>query len=300
MIDQGRISRPVLGILAVVLLALPACATVEGRQSSAGEGRGEPPDVRILRSHVWIYRSGAEVVVEHRGIYIVTFGGETEDVSIIHRLKDSNGRTLSERAERKTRPPGVYPVTFKMQVPAGASRADRLAIELSIRTSFGSASDAKPFAFLPSWAGPPTDREKAMEIHSHLRSGRLKCPPGRLPAVREVADASGQVSEVSIECMRGDSPRGARGQIGLSYPGSGRFYPIERSRYPEFYRICDLDGNGELSMAEIGRIQRTLNDITRRHPEGDVDAIVREFMRTPIGGADARERRRVSLPSVSF
>lgn len=66
---------------------------------------------------------------------------------------------------------------------------------------------------------------------------------------------------------------------GIFYPKSGAFYPIEKSRYPEFYRKCDLDGDGKITLYELGKMQRKFNGITAKYPEGDVNSIVKEFLK---------------------
>jgi hypothetical protein len=65
----------------------------------------------------------------------------------------------------------------------------------------------------------------------------------------------------------------------IFYPKTGAFYPIKKSRHPEFYKKCDLDGDGVITLYELGKMQRKFNRITAKYPEGDVDSIVKEFVK---------------------
>jgi hypothetical protein len=283
MAEKRKLFRYAAALPAAVLLALPACATVEGRPFSAG-GRpgGASSGVKILKTGVHVFDAGDRIAIEHRGVYMVSFDGDAEEVVVTHRLKDDSRRTLSERTTRRTQRPGIYPVTLAAQVPPGLPRNERFMLEFAVQTPFGSATSDRMFALTPTAFPRPTEREKIMEIHNYLKSGTMKCPPGRRPVVREVSNGSGSVAEISLECLSRGSLKGAREETGINYPKTGRFYPIDRSKHPEFYRKCDLDGDGNLSMEEMARVQRTLSGITKRHPEGAVDAIVREFVSAPI------------------
>ncbi len=68
-------------------------------------------------------------------------------------------------------------------------------------------------------------------------------------------------------------------ETGIFYPKTGAYYPIERARYPEFYRKCDLNHDGIVMLSELGKAQREFHKITDKYPEGDVDSIVREFVK---------------------
>lgn len=68
----------------------------------------------------------------------------------------------------------------------------------------------------------------------------------------------------------------------IFYPKTGAFYPIKESRHPEFYKKCDLDGDGIITLYELGKTQYEFNRITAKYPEGDVDSIVKEFVSTRI------------------
>ncbi len=279
MAEQGNSSRFAAALLAAGLLALPACATVADRPFTASDPRA---GVKVLSAGVQVFDAGDRIAIEHRGIYMVSFDGDAEEVVVTHRLKDASGRTLSEKTTRRTQRPGIYPVTLAAHVPPGLPRNEWFVLEFAVRTPFGSAVSNREFTLTPTAFRRPTEREKIMEVHDYLKSGTMKCPPGRRPAVREVSNRYGNVMEVSLECIQRSNPKGAREETGINYPKTGRIYPIDRSKYPEFYRKCDLDGDGKLSMEEMARVQRTLNVITKRHPEGAVDAIVREFVSAPI------------------
>jgi len=68
-------------------------------------------------------------------------------------------------------------------------------------------------------------------------------------------------------------------ETGIFYPKTGAYYPIERARYPEFYKKCDSNRDGIVMLSELGKAQRELNKITDKYPEGDVDSIVKEFVK---------------------
>ncbi|MBI2172653.1 MAG: hypothetical protein HYT73_00380 [Candidatus Aenigmarchaeota archaeon] len=52
-----------------------------------------------------------------------------------------------------------------------------------------------------------------------------------------------------------------------------------RERYPEFYRRLDRNHDGSVSQHEIAEYQKTFSDATGKYPEGDMDSVVREFLR---------------------
>jgi len=106
-------------------------------------------------------------------------------------------------------------------------------------------------------------------------------PVGCAPAVREVRDAAGNVLERGVEYLRKEEMENipANEEQEIFYPETGVFYPIKKSRHPEFYKKCDLDGNGVITLYELGKMQQKFNSITAKYPEGDVDSIVKEFVK---------------------
>jgi hypothetical protein len=107
-------------------------------------------------------------------------------------------------------------------------------------------------------------------------------PAGYAPAVKERRDASGNVLERRLEYSRKEEMERvqANEEQEIFYPKTGAFYPIKKSRYPEFYQKCDLDGDGVITLYELGEMQYEFNRITTKYPEGDVDSIVKEFVST--------------------
>lgn len=107
-------------------------------------------------------------------------------------------------------------------------------------------------------------------------------PVGYAPVVTERRDAAGNVSERRVEYLRKEKMESILAdneEQKIYYPATGAFYPIDKSRYPEFYKKCDLDGDGVITLYELGETQEKFSKITAKYPEGDVDSIVREFVK---------------------
>lgn len=107
-------------------------------------------------------------------------------------------------------------------------------------------------------------------------------PVGCAPVVIERRDAAGNVSERRVEYLRKEKMESILAdneEQKIYYPATGAFYPIKKSRYPEFYKKCDLDGDGVITLYELGETQQKFSKITAKYPEGDVDSIVREFVK---------------------
>jgi hypothetical protein len=106
-------------------------------------------------------------------------------------------------------------------------------------------------------------------------------PPGYAPVVVEITDAEGNVLSRSVErySKKQMESEVVDYDIPILYPKSRRTYIIERSKYPEFYKVSDLNRDGKITLYELGQTQFIFHEITGKYPEGDVDSIVKEFVR---------------------
>jgi hypothetical protein len=124
----------------------------------------------------------------------------------------------------------------------------------------------------------PQPPQEDVKVYQTLFSKRG--PVGYAPVVRERRNAVGNVLERGVEYLRKEEMENipANEEQEIFYPKTGAFYPIKKSRYPEFYKKCDLDGDGAITLYELGETQYEFNRITAKYPEGDVDSIVKEFV----------------------
>ncbi len=116
------------------------------------------------------------------------------------------------------------------------------------------------------------------------QAARTRPSAKNISAYRALFDNNGPpgYAPVVVEYLRKEEMENApssSGANGIFYPKTGAFYPIDKSRHPGFYEKCDLNGDGKLSLYELGKVQRRLNRITAKYREGDVDSIVKEFVK---------------------
>ena len=104
-------------------------------------------------------------------------------------------------------------------------------------------------------------------------------PKGYAPIIKEVKDGDGNITSQKAEYWpKKKLEKMVTTEIGITYPQTGNYYIIERSRYPEFYKTIDLNGDGKISSYEIGEFQFTFNKITKKYPEGDLESVVDRFL----------------------
>jgi len=66
----------------------------------------------------------------------------------------------------------------------------------------------------------------------------------------------------------------------IIYPKTGNLYLIKRQRYPKFYEIVDKNNDGYIDIVEMNTSAYTelYQKIVKKHPEGDIESIVKEFL----------------------
>ncbi len=100
------------------------------------------------------------------------------------------------------------------------------------------------------------------------------------PVTRSIREIGGILHpEKPLHLPPGLAENDLVGVIGLFYPKTGTYYPIPKARYPEFYEKCDVDHDGIVIYSKIVGLERKLARIMKKHPEGDIDSIVKEFMK---------------------
>jgi hypothetical protein len=273
----------------VVTLLLTGCASVRVFPETAAANPPRPipasaMKIFIVQSDLWNTPKGESYSVEYRVLYQLWTDGERTGVEITHRLKDRSGRKLAEKRLQKVQGPGIYPVSISFDLPGKGAPADAYYLEATIKTPFGSAIDRKAFSLRSGMSRNPGEEAKRWGLYRLLRSRRAPCPEGYRPMIREVKESTANATvSIFLECV----PTTASGSeiiedTGIYYPKTGSFYPIKRDRYPEFYRKADSDGDGRLSMDEVGELQHLMDEITARYPEGDIELIVRDFLRASV------------------
>lgn len=100
-----------------------------------------------------------------------------------------------------------------------------------------------------------------------------------IPVTKDTKEVAETLSQHNPTYPRGIADDEPVNETGIFYPETGAYYPIERTRYPEFYEKCDLNHDGIIMLSELARVQKKLRRITNKYPEGDVDSIVKEFTR---------------------
>ena len=104
-------------------------------------------------------------------------------------------------------------------------------------------------------------------------------PKDYAPVVVRVESADGNETIKAERRSKQDMEREISDDIGITYPVSGKRYAIERLKYPRFFDRLDFDRDGEVSLYELGEAQSTIFKITQKKKEGDLDAIVKEFLK---------------------
>jgi len=102
------------------------------------------------------------------------------------------------------------------------------------------------------------------------------CPSGSWPL---------SIDNRIVECRSQDDPLLEEYLCGtceteINYHKSNKYYPVDRVKYPEFYRKLDVNNDGKISLNELSKWQPTIKLITAKEcQEGDIDCIVKKFMR---------------------
>ena len=117
------------------------------------------------------------------------------------------------------------------------------------------------------------------QMYSAIVSPPRSAPRGHIPIARKTVDADGNVSRSIEYISREEAEKIKTDEIGFTYISTGKRYVIGRERYPEFYRRLDRNGDGLVSSYENAKDQKKFSDATGEYPEGDIDSIVKEFMR---------------------
>lgn len=239
------------------------------------------PKIRILNSDIWVTHDSNTVTIEHRLIYKLVSPEKFTEVLLSHRLKDKTQRTLSKRSSKETQRPGIYPITLSFKLSKKDISYDLFFIETTLSTSFGEAIDNKPFTLATNVVNKPTEGEKRFDIYKYIQSTE-SCPHGYRLVVHEITGALKENTEkIWLECVpKEEKSTDTVDEMNIYYPVSGRHYPIKKEQYPEFYKKSDLNGDGLVTLDEIGDTRDILNAITTKYPEGDIDSIVKEFIRT--------------------
>jgi len=101
-----------------------------------------------------------------------------------------------------------------------------------------------------------------------------------IPVTKTVREVAEMLSPPSMGYPRRETVKDEPvDETGIFYPKTGAYYPIERTRYTEFYEKCDQNHDGIVILSELSRVQREFSRITDKYPEGDVDSVVKEFTR---------------------
>ncbi len=105
-------------------------------------------------------------------------------------------------------------------------------------------------------------------------------PSNHAPVVVERRDENNNIiSQEKKYLTREELEESSVTEIEINYPDTGNRYPISREKYPKFYKKLDKNKDGKLDLEEIGRYQNKINTITKKYPEGDIESIVREFLK---------------------
>lgn len=245
----------------------------------------EPPRtaLEIIRSDIWRTEKDTGIEISYRIIYkLTTIEAEPTNVDILFVLKSGSNKVLSQKKRAESRMPGVYPVAYSFIWKKKALPIGTFVIEAHLETGFGRAEDSKNFDFFSPLHPKPTESERKREIYSFLESHKNPCSRKEVPVVKETQTASGISTDWYLECVRNSAPGSEMGELNINYPKSGKSYVISKSIYPEFYRKLDFNKDGKITLDEVGRAQQTLNAITKKYSEGDIDSIVREFLRVKL------------------
>jgi len=126
-----------------------------------------------------------------------------------------------------------------------------------------------------------TKEERARAYSAVLPSSEFSqsTPKGYAPVVVRARDANGNESMKTSRMSRQEMEESKSDDIGITYHVSGNRYAIEREKYPEFFDRLDLDKDGSVSLYELGEAQSVIFKITGKKKEGDLDSIVKEFLK---------------------
>lgn len=263
-------------VLLFFLYVISGCVSVASLGDKAILGsRIINPEIRILNSDIWVTHDSNTITIEHRLIYRLMSSEKFTEVLISHTLKDKAKRILSQRSLREAQRSGIYPVTLNFKLPKKDISYDLFYIETTLTTPFAFTIDNKPFTLAPKTVNKPSVGEKRFDMYKYLQHRKESCPYGHRPVVHETTE------KIWLECIpKEEKLTDTVDETGIYYPVTGRYYPINKDLYPEFYRKSDLNGDGIITIDELGDTQLILNAITAKYPEGDIDSIVKEFIRT--------------------
>ncbi len=106
-------------------------------------------------------------------------------------------------------------------------------------------------------------------------------PSNHAPVVIERRDENNNViSQETKYLTRKELEESAVTEIEINYPGTGNRYPISREKYQKFYKKLDKNKDGKLDLEELGRYSYEFNMVTKKYTEGDIENIVKEFLRS--------------------
>lgn len=244
----------------------------------------EPPRsaLEIIRSDIWRTEKDTGIEISYRVIYKLTTIEEKTNVDILIVLKSGSKEVLSQKKRTESRMSGIYPVSYIYTRKKKTLPIDHFVIEAHLETSFGRAENSMNFDFFSPLHPRPPESERKQEIYSFLAPNKNPCSRNEVPVVKETQTASGISTDWFLECVRSSAPDSEMGELNITYPKSGRSFVISKSMYPEFYRKLDLNNDGKITLDEVGRVQQTLNAITEKYPKGDIDSIVRAFLRAKL------------------
>lgn len=269
----------------VLVLFLIGCAETQPLVYTYRYNYDLPGRIKILSSDLKITETGSDIKVEHRIYYSLVSEKDYTEVIINRKLKDLSGRTLAQKNYKDVQRSGVYPNTFEFRVPNKNLPKGWFLIETNLTSHLDTVTDKKYFSFNEAKRAYSYNGRGA-DIYKYLFSAE-SCPEGLIPVAYEINNPTDKrLLNQWIECATREELQGKVISInedfekdGIYYPRTGKRYPIPRSKYPEFYDRLDPDRDGKITMYELGRIQRVLSEITTRYQEGDIDSIVREFLR---------------------
>ena len=145
-----------------------------------------------------------------------------------------------------------------------------------------------PKEFLPSESAPEQvvnkPKEDPLKIYEALNPNSefsQETPMNHAPVVVERRDENNNIiSQETKYLTREEMEESATEETGINYPSTGHYYPISREKYPKFYKKLDKNKDGKLDLEELGRYSYEFNMATKKYPEGDIEHIVKEFLKS--------------------
>jgi len=80
-------------------------------------------------------------------------------------------------------------------------------------------------------------------------------------------------------------------ELGISYPITGNYYPIDKEKYSKLYKMIDPNQDGMFASSFLDVYKENFDLVVLEAPEGDVDGIVKEFLRREKENPELSKRK---------